>query len=167
MKFSAQNSAFSLIELLVVVSLITIMTGALIPSFTGYLDDQNLRQAQEAVKNDLRSVQNKALAGSLTDLSTVKYWGIKFTNNSNTYTYLTSAAPNCTTTGNTSEASPLPGAVVIRGNSCVLFSVVNGDQVGSIAVTVGKSGETGVNCRSLTISSNGLIVAGQVEVTCP
>jgi prepilin-type N-terminal cleavage/methylation domain-containing protein len=169
MKFSAQSSAFTLIELLVVVSLITIMTGALIPSFTGYLDDQNLKQAQEAVKNDLRSVQNKALAGSLTDNPNVKYWGIRFNSDSGTYTYLTSVNAACDSPDNHSSSEALPGSIVVRnaGTTCVFFSVANGDLAGNNSVVVGKSGDTGNKCRSVAISANGLIVATQGKVVCP
>jgi type II secretory pathway pseudopilin PulG len=172
MRFSAQNPAFTLIELLVVVSLVTIMTGTLIPSFTAYINDQNLKQAQEAVKNDLRSVQNKALAGSLSDTPTVVYWGIRFTNNSNVYTFLTSSMADCSVTANTAASEALPGAIVIRRGVatspfCVLFSVANGDLAGNSTVVVGKSGDTGAKCRSVTISNNGLIVATQGKVACP
>jgi prepilin-type N-terminal cleavage/methylation domain-containing protein len=176
MRFSARNSGFTLIELLVVVSLITIMTGGLIPSFTAYLDDQNLKQAQEAVKNDLRSVQNKALAGSLSDDPTVVYWGIEFTNGTSTgpykYNYATSNQTNCTNLSNKSASEALPGSIVIRrgaGTSpfCVFFSVANGDLAGNGTVVVGKFGETGDKCRQVTISANGLIVATQGKVTCP
>jgi prepilin-type N-terminal cleavage/methylation domain-containing protein len=170
MKFSAQNSAFTLIELLVVVSLITLMTSALIPSFTAYLDDQNLKQAQEAVKNDLRSAQNKAMAGSLTDISSVKYWGIKLVSNLNTYDFVTSTtgAVNCGGAVTQSKSEALPGSVVIRkgGGTCVFFSIANGDLAGNNSVAVGKPGDTGNNCRSVTISANGLIVATQGKVAC-
>lgn len=168
MKFSAQNSAFSLIELLVVVSLITIMTGTLIPSFTAYLDDQNLKQAQEAVKNDLRSAQNKAMAGSLSD-NTVLYWGIRFNSGSGTYTYLTSIDANCNSPDNNYSSEVLPGSIVINGaTNCVFFSVANGDRNGSglVYVYVGKLGASGNNCRSVTIQSNGLIFATQGKVAC-
>lgn len=48
-----------------VVSIIAIIGGGIIPSFSQYLNDQNLKQAQEQLKSDLRTIQNKALTGPL------------------------------------------------------------------------------------------------------
>jgi prepilin-type N-terminal cleavage/methylation domain-containing protein len=83
------SHSFTLIELLMVVSIITILAGATIPSFTGYLKGQTLKNAKEQFKNDLRSIQNKSLTGSLSDQnivgggvnspgSPVRYWIVKF-----------------------------------------------------------------------------------------
>jgi len=98
MKLSTKRlpRAFTLIELLMVVSIITILAGATIPSFTGYLKGQTLKNAKEQFKNDLRSIQNKSLTGSLSDQniigggvtspgSPVRYWIVKYWYGSNYY----------------------------------------------------------------------------------
>lgn len=88
--------SFTLIELLMVVSIITIIAGATIPSFTGYLKGQTLKNAKEQFKNDLRSIQNKSLTGSLSDQnivgggvnspgSPVRYWIVKYWYSRNYY----------------------------------------------------------------------------------
>ena len=76
----AAQKAFTLIELLIVVSLITIITGALLPSFNNYIDAQNVKQAQEQVEDELRTLQNKALNGENASVELasgqVEYWGV-------------------------------------------------------------------------------------------
>jgi prepilin-type N-terminal cleavage/methylation domain-containing protein len=86
--------AFTLIELLMVVSILTIVAGITIPSFTGYMKNQTLKNAQDQFKSDLRSVQNLALTGSKYDTSVTynsitspaKYWVLKWNNAGSTYT---------------------------------------------------------------------------------
>ncbi|NMB91600.1 prepilin-type N-terminal cleavage/methylation domain-containing protein [candidate division WWE3 bacterium] len=95
MTLPTKNSAFTLIELLLVVTIISIISVGVIPAFTSYIRNQNLKQAQEQIKSDLRSTQNKALTGSLSDQfigsALMKFWGIKFTNNSSTYDFFISS----------------------------------------------------------------------------
>ena len=64
MRKAALYYGFTMIELLIVVAIMSILTGAILPGFNSYVTNQNLRQAQEQIKNDLRSTQIKALAGS-------------------------------------------------------------------------------------------------------
>lgn len=92
---SARNHGFTLVELLLVITIMLIMAGAMIPSFNGYLKNQSLKQAQERLKSDIRTIQNKALTGALYDQTvdvgpsgrTVTHWGIRFNNESNIYDY--------------------------------------------------------------------------------
>jgi prepilin-type N-terminal cleavage/methylation domain-containing protein len=90
-----KKTGFTLIELLLVVTIISIITVGIIPAFSNYIRNQNLKQAQEQLKSDMRSAQNKGLTGSLSDQLIggvlVKFWGMKFTNGSATYDYFISA----------------------------------------------------------------------------
>jgi prepilin-type N-terminal cleavage/methylation domain-containing protein len=85
------SKAFTLIELLMVVSILTIVAGITIPSFTGYMKNQTLKNAQEQFKSDLRSIQNLALTGSKYDTnvsgSPAKYWVMKWATNSSSSSY--------------------------------------------------------------------------------
>ena len=81
------SKAFTFIELLISVSIIIIITGALIPSFSGYIRKQPGKNERFQFINDIRSMQNKALTGSLSDknISGVpgttiypKYWVLKY-----------------------------------------------------------------------------------------
>jgi len=86
-----QQKAFTLIELLMVVSIMTIVAGITIPSFTGYMKNQTLKNAQEQFKSDLRSIQNMALTGSKYDTNVTggpaKYWVMKWSTNASTTSY--------------------------------------------------------------------------------
>jgi prepilin-type N-terminal cleavage/methylation domain-containing protein len=137
-----KNSGFTLIELLIVISLIAILTGILIPSFNSYITTQNIRQAQQQVVSDLRSVQSKALAGvssdTLVDGSTATHWGIAFIERGTTYrSFITSQDSDCGAEPNTRLMKETyrifkSGAYedVVATFSvplCILFSMENGD----------------------------------------
>lgn len=57
------SSAFTLIELLIVIAIIGVLSAISIPSFSTFTNNQRLSQAAKQVKNDLRSAQNRALSG--------------------------------------------------------------------------------------------------------
>lgn len=184
MKSAQNHKGFTLIELLIVISLVTIITGAIVPSFNNYIDNQNVKQAQEAVKDDLRSIQNRALNGELaqTELGPgsdekVQYWGVEFTQNSPTYDYFISVnSSTCGSPGDSrrqevSISNYLPGGSVVRSpTGCVFFTFKNGDITDSLTnntITVGPdNGEPSV-CRRVSVSSNGLIQAGTGDGCAP
>jgi prepilin-type N-terminal cleavage/methylation domain-containing protein len=174
MKRTASASGFTLLELLVVVAIITIMTGALIPGFSNYINNQNLKQAQEHVKNDLRTVQNKAMTGANSDDlingNPVNYWGVKFTSGSSTYDYFISynAVTGTGCPGSDAvimgKSESLPGGTVIRSTTrCIYFSLKNGDIENGTAVIVGPA--SGTPCRRVLMNSAGLIYPGTNEQT--
>lgn len=164
MKVSAQG--FTLLELLIVVSIIAVMSGAILPAFSQYIDNQGSRQAQEQVKSDLRTTQNRALTGSAADqfigTDPVLFWGLAFTNDSPTYSYFIS-------TGNATDdcseevkgSYTLPENFVFKHGGCVFFSMEDGDYNGisigsSNRVIVGLSGSN-TNCKSVVLNPAGLI----------
>jgi len=168
---------FTLIELLIVVSLITIITGSVIPSFNTYIDNQAVKQAQETVKDDLRTIQNKALNGELAQVEIgpandekVQYWGVEFTQGSPTYDFFISVnTATCGAVGDSRRqevvtSNALPGESVVRSPSgCVFMSYANGDIVETLTndrITVGPDNAEVNVCRRLVVSANGLI---QVE----
>jgi prepilin-type N-terminal cleavage/methylation domain-containing protein len=83
---SAQSTrrGFTLVEVFVVVGVLSIMTVAITPSFTSYLRAQKMKQLQENIKSELRSLQNKALTG-VGNAAGVRYWGIRFSSNTHGY----------------------------------------------------------------------------------
>ncbi len=164
---------FTLIELLIVISLVTIITGAVIPSFNNYIDNQGVKQAQETIKDDLRTVQNKALNGELATVEivgvgSVEYWGIEFAQGSTEYTTFISTDMSSCSGGVTRQdqgiSRPLPGGNVIRNpDDCVWFSFDNGDAgISNGTITVGPATGTNV-CRRVTVTSNGLIYAEAID----
>ncbi|MFC1756147.1 prepilin-type N-terminal cleavage/methylation domain-containing protein [Patescibacteria group bacterium] len=183
MKPALSQKGFTLIELLIVISLIIVITGAVIPSFNTYIDNQNVKQAQEAVKDDMRTIQNKALNGELAqtelDGNKVKYWGIEFVQDSPTYIYFisvdTTICGEADTVQRQRTSSPLPGESVIRNPSgCVFFSFSNGDvdstltgDINGYKVTVGADDGQASGCRRLNVTLNGLIQIETGDVCAP
>lgn len=93
---SKGHLGFTLIELMIVVVIISIIAVSILPSFATYIRNQNLRQAQEQLRSDLRTAQNKALSGTLSDATVpggalMQFWGVQFTINSGSYPYFISA----------------------------------------------------------------------------
>ena len=155
--------AFTLIELLIVVSIIIIMTATLVPSFDTYIKNQGLRQAQENIKSDLRTAQNKAMTGVGADLG-VEYWGIRFTNGNDEYEFFNSTTTgNCTSLTASSFSEKLPGNVVINTTStfCVYFSMYTGNTSDTtIRVKEGSS------CKRVEVNSAGLITSPVAIAQC-
>ena len=134
MNLPKYSKGFTLLELLISVSIIGILAAGIIPSFNSYIKNQNIRQAQEQIKSDLRSIQNRALTGSsstkLIGGSTVKYWVARFATNSGQYKYYTSVNQDCSTISDPSPVTAtIPNGIVFSGNSdkCLFFSFENGD----------------------------------------
>ena len=107
-----EPKAFTLIELMIVVTIITIVSGASIPAFSKYIRNQNLKQAREQLKSDFRNIQNKALTGALSDQQIgsppqkMEFWGISFTANSPNYTFFISPTDvNCENISNSLSAA--------------------------------------------------------------
>ncbi|MFZ2663990.1 MAG: prepilin-type N-terminal cleavage/methylation domain-containing protein [Patescibacteria group bacterium] len=172
MTLPTKNSAFTLIELLLVVTIISIISVGVIPAFSSYIRNQNLKQAQEQLKSDLRSTQNKALTGSLSDQlvdgTLVKFWGIKFTNSSSTYDYfISSSNTSCPVNyveGQYQGNGKLPNDLKIQSfgegqYGCLFFSVQDGGiyspGFGSASsVVVGYSGS---EVKNIFFNNSGLI----------
>lgn len=169
MKVSARNhNGFTLIEMLIAISIIALLTGILVPSFTRYSKTQNLRQAREKLKSDLRTAQNNAMTGA--NSTTVDYWGIMFLEGSTTYSLFRSV--------NTSDCSAvdivrttmgaLPNSIEtlfgVAGNQCVYFAESTGDASGTTNINVGYSSPD--ECIQVDVAANGLITSSDIT-TCP
>jgi len=169
--------AFTLFELLIVITMIVILSGAILPAFSNYINNQNVRQAAEQVKSDLRNAQNKALTGGASDdlINGEKplYWFVKFTVDTNTYRFYTSVLNTsgvCTNpTGNSIDqglSGQLPGNTKIGSSTCVFFSFADGGNASPSTVYVKSSSSS--TCGKVTISESGLISLSYLQgATCP
>ena len=171
-----KNRGFTLIELMVVVGIILIITGAAIPSLTSYMRNQAVRQAQQQIISDMRSTQVKALAGTLSDLkvdgSLIRYWGINFTEDSGVYTIFVNSVEACG--GNIRSTEYLPegssdtlALKTVGGNvlpKCILFEMLDGDisdpnlSFETRTIVVRFSSDTGSD-KGVTFNRMGLIFA--------
>src|SRR5438552_16993434 len=57
------NAGFTLIEVLVSIGIIGVLLGLTIPSYTAFKTNQELTQAAQTLKSNLRFAQSQALAG--------------------------------------------------------------------------------------------------------
>jgi prepilin-type N-terminal cleavage/methylation domain-containing protein len=167
---TTSSAGFTLLELMIVVTIIGIISAGLIPNFSTYIRNQNLKQAQEQLKSDMRTVQNKALTGALTDQKlggvSIKYWGIKFVGGLSTYDYFVSTATVCPVPPYSSGVYQGRGSfgsnLKIQSSStqCVFFSVSNGD-VSSSLISSGTGtalvGYSAIELKSVFFNSAGLI----------
>lgn len=163
------STGFTLLELMIVVTIIGIISAGLIPAFSNYIRSQNLKQAQEQLKSDMRTIQNKALTGALSDQllggTYIKYWGIKFVNGQPTYDYFVSINTTCPGAyvagvyqGRGSFGSNLK--IQSTGTNCVFFDISNGD-INSTLISSGSGtasvGYSATELRRVFFNSSGLI----------
>lgn len=175
----SNSNGFTLMELLIVVTIIAIITTAMVPSFAGYIKNQGLKQATEQLKSDLRTVQNKALTGASSDLliggNAAKYWGVRFSSGagntgSNVYEYFVSdnntTCPNAIPAAQAQGSSNISDDLQIKfsgGYKCLFFDMASGGVTSVPAIAnseliVGKVGSTASgDCRRLIFTINGLI----------
>lgn len=168
---SRKSAGFTLVELLIAVAIIAALSSFLIPGFTNYIDNQNIIQAQEAFKSDLRTTQNKALTGVGTTTGT-KYWAVKIIGNDAREYHFFKTADNssavCTGlsiggSGYEGTSEKLPGGVVIRqaDGACIFFSTRNGDasmaNFANDCFVIDEAGVSGTN--GVYINAAGLIYA--------
>lgn len=160
MSMNLPKNAFTLIELLLVISVMTILTGAMIPSFTSYMKDQSIKQSVEQVKNDLRTIQNNVLTDSLPPeipLTLPMYWGVLFEVNSPNYYYFHNAS-NSTCDGLKDETKKfvLPNSITSLDTYCIFFDFADGAASGSNYVAVKDNRTT----MCVKVNSAGLISTG-------
>jgi prepilin-type N-terminal cleavage/methylation domain-containing protein len=162
---TARRNGFTLVEVIIVVSIISLLTAGLIPSFSNYTKSQTLKQAQEQIVSDLANVQNRALAGEQgAGVTNTKYWGLRFVDGSSTYQYFAHTTATCPSSApNIQRSQTLTGDVEvdIPANGCVFFSTANGDATGLSSINIKESGSS--TCRKININSAGLIT----KVACP
>jgi prepilin-type N-terminal cleavage/methylation domain-containing protein len=172
MNKTALRPAFTLTELLIVVAIIVIITGGLMPAFSTYLRGQKVKQAQETLKSDIRTVQNKALTGALSNMDlggeNPQYWGVTFTSGSSEYVPFVSVDTDSCNDSIQGKYN-LSDEVVIDadtfsggGNGCLFFNISDGsitsDGIGS-SIVISLSGQ----CASIEFNSAGLIYSGDVD----
>ncbi|OGC74607.1 hypothetical protein A2547_03595 [candidate division WWE3 bacterium RIFOXYD2_FULL_43_10] len=125
----------TLVELMIVVGILAIVSGIMIPSFSTYTRNQTLKQAQENLKSDLRSAQNKALTGTGSDTlingNPVLYWAVLYSDaagSNTTYSFYLTASNSCSVNATLQQTVTLPASISIvsSGSHCLLFSLDDG-----------------------------------------
>ena len=161
------QSAFTLIELLIVIAIVGILAAASIPVFSSFTNSQRLSQAAKQVKQDLRSVQNRAINGV-----EGKAWGIEFVVGGSPASYtpfkcalnIDSGTGTCSCATGTRVNLPsksLTSGTTFTAAETTVFDEVNGDvcaswsllSSGSSTITLTLDGTP----RAITVSAGGQI----------
>lgn len=141
---------FTLIEILVAVGIAMLIVGGVIVNYNAYNDTQNVKQAAQTLKNNLRFAQAQALAGRKPTSGCTTLIGFTVTFASGSYTIQAqctegSAGEVITTTLPSVIAfSPVPTAVT--------FQTLRGS-IGVAAVTITLAGTT--KSYQIQVSENG------------
>ena len=150
-KFSA---GFTLLELLITISIITLLFTIGIASYQNFNRTQIVNQTVKELKENLRLVQSKALSGEKTSAcgaNTLIGWQINFTD-SNTY----KIQVLCSATPSDVKTIDLTGDLVkTAGPNTVLFRVLARGVDGSGEIIIKGFGSTKV--ASVTVSNTGEI----------
>ncbi|AHB40386.1 MAG: hypothetical protein ACD_25C00092G0002 [uncultured bacterium] len=129
------SKGFTLVELMIVVGILAVVSGIMIPSFSGYTRNQTLKQAQENLKSDLRSAQNRALTGTGADTlingNPALYWAVLYSDvagSNGTYSFYLTASNSCTVNATLQQTVTLSSgiSIVSSGAHCLLFSLEDG-----------------------------------------
>ncbi len=138
------QNGFTLVEILIAISILSVVSAITIPNFNAFINDQNLRQSQEALKNGLRDAQNRAISG--VDSNTVcsapnncNYWVLWFNDGDTSYrvSRVYTALPNGATCNALSTTDVISEKLQGGGNlqtpsnqrSCIFFRMINADPV--------------------------------------
>lgn len=150
------HKAFTLIELIVVITVILVLVSSAIVSFNTYNDRQRVRQAIQTLKSDLRYAQSKAISGQKPALDCEIFEGyeIKFPDETS-YTIQPICSGLVAYPGPVNTVS-LPGGVTTSPvpNPIQFNSLSRGVITTSHTITfIGRSSFT----NSLTITDSGVI----------
>ena len=164
------NTGFTLIELLISVSILVIITAASIPNFSSFIDNQNLKQAQEQVKNGVRDAQNRAISG-IDSSGTYKYWVIRFDNASETYLIgKTVDTSSCTLETTDFVSNALQGKALFNvapTPACIFYKMLSGEETTDINLVEGNKViiKYKNSCKAVEVNHGGMIKG--VDATCP
>jgi len=159
MTFSTSNLrvGFTLVELIVVVTITMIISAGLLVNYTTHNDTQRVRQAALTLKNNLRLAQTKAMSGAKPrDVSCTILRGYITTFQSTTY----DTQALCTEGAVGEKLSyTLPASVRFTVSSPVTFSVLSGSVSTSTTLTVRGVSKT----YSVDISASGEMTLSEGE----
>lgn len=93
MKYSVKSKSFTLIEILIVVTIISVLATTTLATFYGYANVRSTDREVAYIVSDINLARNKALSNAYDDNGTPAmtddsaYWGVKFNCTSPEYSY--------------------------------------------------------------------------------
>ena len=136
------RNSFTLIELLIVISLLFIIGASLSPFVTRTLSDVNLSTSAQNILTTLRKAQTYAM-----DDKENTVWGV-CVNASSLYLFHTACSP-----GNYRETITLPATITLGGLSTITFSGYRGEPDATPTITLTSSSGT----KTITVNSTGAV----------
>jgi prepilin-type N-terminal cleavage/methylation domain-containing protein len=153
--FSALSNTkgFTLIELMVVVSIISVIAAFAVPTFGNSLDSNAVRQEALNLASDIELVKTKALSGAYSGGTTSANWGIILCSSSNNGKYTLSAfdSSNAALSGS-SEKDIQNGVLINSGCGTVIFARLSGIPIGLASNRVVSLSKNGIT-RTVTINA--------------
>ncbi len=165
------KKAFTLIELLIVTTIILLFSGLVLAQYNNFTQQQNLRTEAQKLANMLELARKKTLSKEIITSCSGAFNGYKLTINSNNYmlSYCTTSNCNCTTTDipftyNIPSGTPvtfLPSPVT---SIQFLPSFQGTDLTGTLSIQIKN---TSINqCVQLSVSKIGIVTYDSTLTSC-
>lgn len=157
------RNGFTLVEVLVVVTILMIISATVLPTFSSYIQKQNLNQSVENLLSDIRSMENKAISGvpNANGVS-APYWGIYMPAGSNTYTVFSTLTEHtsCTVSVLPEHTGKLTQGATFANTYCIYISTKNGALYYTSGLVTGSPTiliqDTNGNSMNINYSQSGL-----------
>lgn len=146
--YKANMIGFTVVELMVVVSLLTLFSALAAPFGIEFYREQALEEETQTLANNLKITQSRAMAGK-DNIA----WGIEFLQGE----YVIFRGSTCEE-GEAYRTVQLRGGIETEGASCILFEKGTGDPGASAEITV-KYGED--RSRIINVTEGGVIETTQ------
>jgi prepilin-type N-terminal cleavage/methylation domain-containing protein len=141
------QAGFTLIELMVVISLMAVLMGILTLDFNSSRGERNLVLAKNETITNLRKVQGYILSSrSIDDGTPIKYYIVTF--NLNALNYTVDAIDNNLVYHSATETIPLPSGLKIARINSIEHGIGGGDVLGG-----GTADETDLACMQVIFSA--------------
>jgi prepilin-type N-terminal cleavage/methylation domain-containing protein len=151
------TSAYTLIELIVVIGIMAVILGIGLAGWTSYQNKEKLRTETQRVATWLRKIHTKALQGEKpsTNCNTLDYYQINFDSGTNTF----SADAECINPSNTVSAGTLTLTDGVDGSLSQSFYFLSNTGVTEIdpADTIDIDLEFASNTSTITVTYSGKI----------
>lgn len=172
MSSNFNNKGYTIIELLIVITVLVVITSFGFAGYNNFNQSQTLDQAAISVENALRDAQNRTITGVKdctqcqigavcgdSDDRALEYWQVVPTLNGQTYTISGKCVSNATTFGTINASLPTLMQFTNPAQTVRFMPVLQRSATAS-TIRIRHSGFTSNNCINITVSVTGQISRG-------